>query len=678
MMSTSVYAGEPYEGYIYQQGIGFTKEYPSVSNYEPQNVMTGIDLGINNLKAPRDIFATDDRLYILDSGNGRIVVLDKEEKLVQVLDQFSYKGDDYQLNDPNGIMVTSDKIYVADTENQCIVRMSMSGEIDLIYTKPESGLISQDEPFFPQKVVVDSVGNVYTNVKGVFEGIVEYDSTGEFTGFFGGDRINNIFEIADLIFWKKFLTEEQQSKMKKVVPIEYSNLAIDDKNFIYTVSQSVGNTNAIRKLNWKEKNLLESMEGIASQGYGDIRAGADPASFVDVCLDESEMLYGLDVATGRVFQYDQQGNLLSVFGRYGSQMGTFRGPVAIESFNNKIYVLDNQLNNVTSFQKTEFGQVVAKATKLYDDGLYEEATAIWRSIVEINPNFMLAYTGVGKGALLEGNYKEALRCFELAANQKEYSDTYKIYRTQLIKDNFALISVASILLIGIVFWLLALKKRKKLNFIHEYISTHPKVEKFVLPFRVMMHPIDGFEEIKFWGKGSMKWAYAIMVALFLGFSVEWLYTGFVFKTNSAETFQLIMVLMQTIGMLMICIISNYAICSLLDGKAKFKELIIGTTYALVPAVLGIFINTGLSQILVAEEAFIMQLISTITLTWSLILIIQCIMILHQYTLKKTIAMMFLTLLGVMSILFLLALCFILYNQVLTFITSIYHEILLRL
>ncbi len=53
------------------------------------------------------------------------------------------------------------------------------------------------------------------------------------------------------------------------------------------------------------------------------------SSFIDVVVDDSGRYSALDATRGRIFTYDDDGNLLYIFGGLGNQMGTFTRPVAL-------------------------------------------------------------------------------------------------------------------------------------------------------------------------------------------------------------------------------------------------------------------------------------------------------------------------------------------------------------
>jgi len=90
LLIVQIAAAEPYEGYTYNS---YGERVPSPNGYLPSKVIQGINLGIGHFKNPADIVTDQyDNLYILDSGNQRIVILDSEFNLKKVINQFQYNG----------------------------------------------------------------------------------------------------------------------------------------------------------------------------------------------------------------------------------------------------------------------------------------------------------------------------------------------------------------------------------------------------------------------------------------------------------------------------------------------------------------------------------------------------------------------------------------------------------
>ena len=88
--------------------------------------------------------------------------------------------------------------------------------------------------------------------------------------------------------------------------------------------------------------------------------------FVDIAVDNNNILYTVDQNSGRIYQYDQEGNLLAVFGGTGSLKGRFESPVSlVVDANGRVYVLDSIQNAVHLFEPTEFIKHVHEAITLY-------------------------------------------------------------------------------------------------------------------------------------------------------------------------------------------------------------------------------------------------------------------------------------------------------------------------
>lgn len=72
-------------------------------------------------------------------------------------------------------------------------------------------------------------------------------------------------------------------------------------------------------------NILKSKAQSSFQGgFGDLQPftydnQTYTTRFIDLCVDENQAIFALDYTSGRVFQYDEEGNLLFVFGGIGNQ-----------------------------------------------------------------------------------------------------------------------------------------------------------------------------------------------------------------------------------------------------------------------------------------------------------------------------------------------------------------------
>ena len=204
------------------------------------------------------------------------------------------------------------------------------------------------------------------------------------------------------------------------------------------------------------------------------------------------------------------------------------------------------------------------------------------------------------------------------------------------------------------------------------------MEKGNLLFYTMFHPFHGFEEIKQKKSGSTLISMIILAAWFITMIFTRQLTGFIFNPYRVDKLNIFSLLPGTIILFTIWAISNWGFCTLLDGEGTFHEVWIVSAYALVPYIICSLIYVFCSNFFTLEAATFLLWIYKAGKYWSIILIFLGLAEMHQYTFKKTLWSIFLTIVGIFIILFLGFLLFSLFNQVATFFMTIYNEITTRL
>lgn len=194
----------------------------------------------------------------------------------------------------------------------------------------------------------------------------------------------------------------------------------------------------------------------------------------------------------------------------------------------------------------------------------------------------------------------------------------------------------------------------------------------------IFHPVEGFEDLRWKKQGSMKIAMIIVFLLFAAMVVNRQLTGFQFNTAYTKVFNVVPLLVQSVVYFFTWVIGNWAICTLLDGEGTLKKICIYSAYALVPYIVCTFISVFLSNFLVQEEAIWIIAISYLGMGWSVVLMLQAMRAVHQYSFGKTIGSIILTLVAMLIILFLVVLLLSLFQQVYVFVYSLYTEISYRI
>lgn len=195
---------------------------------------------------------------------------------------------------------------------------------------------------------------------------------------------------------------------------------------------------------------------------------------------------------------------------------------------------------------------------------------------------------------------------------------------------------------------------------------------------VIFHPVEGFEDLRWKKQGSLKVAFIIVLLLFVVMVASRQLTGFQFNNAYVKVFNVVPLIVQSIVYFFTWVIGNWMLCTLFDGEGTLKKICIYSAYALVPYIVCGFISTALSNVLVQEESIWLTAIYYLGLGWSLVLMIQAMRAVHQYSFGKTLLSMVFTLVAMLLILFLAILLLSLFQKVYVFGYSVYTEIAYRI
>ncbi|MHB1453025.1 MAG: hypothetical protein ACYCYM_03575 [Saccharofermentanales bacterium] len=448
----------PYSSYTYSLSGGYIHVVESPAPYIPARHVDSADIGIE-FKSPQDmVIDQSGNIYIVDSGLSQIIILDKEFNIVNLYGPEIMLPDGHtgSLKGPSGIAVTeAGEIYIADTENSRIVVLDAKGIVTKVFEAPVVDTFSQNYKYTPIKLAVDNTGRIYVVSKTDNMGIIELDPMGDFVGYIGSNKA--IVDPIELLWKKLFYSKEQNEKSIQAIPVEYTNLSLDDRGFIYAVSSARLESTPIKRLNPSGKDILRR-QGINSTVSGDIVSmSADASVMIDIAGAGNEAFYVLDNSKGRIFCYNSDGYLLYAFGALGQQLGTFRTPVAIEYSEGKLFVLDSTLQGFTVFEATSYGEAIMEGDRLYYLGEYEKSTGYWEEVIRQNSNFELAYAQIGKVLLREGDYKKAMEYFKLGdmrgdtvLQESGYNKALSEYRSQYLGQNLSAILTAAIALLLVI------------------------------------------------------------------------------------------------------------------------------------------------------------------------------------------------------------------------------------
>ncbi len=645
---------------------------PAPAGYAPTDTV-GRDLGdFGALNAPSDLFVRGREVFVLDNGNNRVMVFDETLAPLREIPVSHEAG----LEDARGLFVDEEgRLFIALSGQKLILICMPDGQVEKAIPQPVSDLIPEDFLYTPTRVLVNAYGYLCVVAEGSYYGVVLMDMDGRFEGFYASDRVQGdaLTILSNLM--RRFFTQAQKDKMQRMLPTEYSSLAMDAEGFLYTTSATTKDkTASIKKLSPSGTNILLNSRKVP---YGDQETAVVSGSqvetqFTDLCVDSDGFISALDTQRGKVFQYDQESNLIAVFGSLGDQNGTFSAPAAVDCLDDRVLVLDRGRGQFVGFAPTAYGDALRRATVLYNDGQFAASKAIWEDVCEKNAGLELAYDGLGKAALGEEDYASAMRYFRLSQNREDYAEAFEASRSVLLQKWFPLIFLAAAAGLVLLWWALSRRIRAGKR------GEEKKIGRFVSPFYCMLHPADGFERLKLEKKGSHRYAWLVLLAVFVTKMLSLQATGFMFNTRRAVEINLPFEIAQVFVLFAAWVLCNWSVSTLMDGEGFAGEIWVMSAYSLTP-----YIVTGLSGILLSNvlslnEAVFVSGLSALGTAWCAVCMICGIMKVHQYSFSKTLASMVLTAVGILFLLFIAFLMVSLVGQLTEFIGNIATEIRFRM
>ncbi len=630
------------------------------------------------LKGPSDLCVSGDEIYIADTGNNRIVVLDSGFRRVREWNGTDSPDGRLDFAAPEGVFVAEDgRVLIADTGNGRLVVTDREGRFLDVYGAPVTDILPEDFQYRPIKVAADKAGRLFVVSQSFNMGLLQFDREGRFIQTLGAAKVQ--VTAFDLL-WRLISTKEQQERMQQFVPTEYNNLAVDEDGFVYATTSIYEEYNieaygltAVRKLNASGNDILRYSMPLGELAYTVRGQFAGPSRIVDVYAGENGMFSILDANRGRVFTYDNTGMLLYIFGTYGDMGGALKNPRAIDKSGDLFLVLDGSKNTVTAYSPTAYARSFDRATAYHYQDEYELEAQEWRTILSLNGNSNIAYTGLGKAAFRTGRYEEAMEYFHKAGDRANYSKAFQYRRREIIADGFmwavpVFLAALALLVVGV-----KLKRR----YCPARVDPQSFRGKLAFGRYVAFHPMDGFWDLKRENRGSLRVALLFTGLLCVVMVAQRQLTGFLFNTANIKELNLLIEISKVLLPFGLWCISNWCVTSLMQGEGKLRDIATMTGYALLPMLVLNTVGIVLSNLMTSKEGDFYFFCVALGALWSLGLILLGHQQIHDYTLGRSLFVTFLTVVVMAVVVFLAILLIVLLQQMIGFGSDLLNEIFYR-
>ena len=651
--------------------------------YEAVEMIRNLSDG-TTLKSAKDMFIdSDDYMYIADTGNKRVVILDEN---LDVL--FSF-GDDVLVK-PLGIFVQDDLIYVADyglgLTNSDIGAIyvwsfdktedTLENAISLVNTfqTPTSSILEADNFLFrPTKIAVDKNHTMYIVNEGTTSGVLMVNSNNRFIDYFASNSLK-------LSLWERFerivYQYNDNVNLTKHIPTPVYNVTIDGKGYFYTITQNNQEDESgdnLKKINIGGINYFDDNMFV----YNNV---------VDAWVGDVENIYCV-TSSGFLFEYDNLGNLLFAWGGKGvgnDKLGLLlsASSIAVDSKNN-IYVIDDNSNrnSIQIFRETPFAKKVHEALDLYNNAEYSESIEVWNEVLRYNSMLDIAYRGLGLGYMMDHEYDKALDNFAISRDQENYSEAFWEVRNLFLLNNMSTIIY---LIFGflIVFNVIKYTNRRYqylafVGNVKNKIKKNNTINQFLYMFHFIKNPFDACYGVKVEKRSSFLSAWLVLGLIFIIYVLGLVYTGFPFNNVILEETILLKEAMKIIIPILIFIVANYLMSSLMEGEGTFKTTFINIIGSLMPIVIIYPIVILLSNVLTLNEGFLYYFGLFVMLAWSLFLLYFNIKDTHNYSVSQTFVNIFMSIVFMIIIIIVLLMVYLMITQVTNFVTDLLKEVILR-
>lgn len=693
-------AGSAYQTYTYDKD---GKALYSPDAYTAIKAVNAVDMGLEIPLANPGDMVTDlnQNIYIADTGNNRIVVLDRYYKLKFTISEFDNdQGVPDSLAAPQGVFVSEPNekydrlIWVCDTGSNRIVVFDENGEFVRIIEEPESQLFDENSVYKPVAIAVDSYNRLYVVSSTTYQGVIVMTDAGEFTGFIGAQAVS--LSAWDII-WRRFQTDAQKEASETVVSTEFNNVAINrEKNLVYATTSTIDDADVEASIRGNDKSGKYSPVKLLNANGTEImrRNGFHiPAGEIDFSTRSTDDITGvstiIDVAVGpentwslidekrnRIYTYDFDGNLLFAFGDNGTMLGNLGSIEAVAYQDTNLMVLDKTNNNITVFQRTEYGDILLQAIAAESTQDYDLAIDLWTDVLKRNSNFDSAYVGIGQAMYRNKDYANSLTYFESAYDTTNWSNSYKEIRKEWMSTYFiVLLLIIVVVIVGVVLFFRTMAK------INKKVAVSGKKRTFwqevAYGFHVIFHPFDGFWDLKHEKRGSVRASVFFIVLAIATFYYQAIGQGYLMNPNGDYAG----VWAQVLGVLVplfLFVLANWCLTTLFEGEGSFKDIFIACSYSLVPLPLLIIPATIYSNFCVTTETQIVSFIGTLAFIWLGILIFFGTMVTHDYSMGKNVITVLGTVVAMVFIMFIAVLFTTLVGKIVSLITNLVTEIQYRI
>jgi hypothetical protein len=317
----------------------------------------------------------------------------------------------------------------------------------------------------------------------------------------------------------------------------------------------------------------------------------------------------------------------------------------------------------------DYGKKVQQAASFTDNGKYIAAKPLWEEIIKLDRNNQLAYRGLARAALAEKEYSTAMKYAKQGVDRGIYDQSFEYVRNDFLEKNIYWVIVGLVLIIAMAVAFVIMKKRGMIRAFNA-----PKLKTALT---APIHPFDNFNDVKYSNKGSITIAAVLLVIYYIAVVLYDLYRGFAFSDFNVDSYNSLLTLLGSVGVVVLWVVCNWLVTVLAEGKGRIKEIFIVTCYSLLPLIISNIFCLVASNMLLLKEGTVLTVVSTCAILLTGIMLCIGTMKIHEFDFFKFLWTTVITIVAMAFVIFLCFMIIILLQQFFAFVKTVFIEVTYR-
>jgi yip1 domain len=197
-------------------------------------------------------------------------------------------------------------------------------------------------------------------------------------------------------------------------------------------------------------------------------------------------------------------------------------------------------------------------------------------------------------------------------------------------------------------------------------------------FYVLVHPLDGFWDLKHEKRGKLSLALFFLLLWFFANIYESIGTSFLFNEQYGTPLDILKEFRSVFLLFFVFTVGNWSVTTLMDGKGHYRDIVLVFGYASLVLTLFRVPLTMLTYVAAQSEIGYIRFLQGLAWVLFLVLLFFGTMMIHEYSLGKALATACLTVVSMAVLIFIFIVFYNIFAQLYAFVLAMFKELRLRM